>query len=67
MIPLDRVQQIINTHKTLEQELSSANINKKDFVKKSKEYSSINEIIQEAKSYINFEKEKEDLKKIIDD
>ena len=67
MIPLDRVQQIINTHKTLEQELASANINKKDFVKKSKEYSSINEIIQEAKSYINFEKEKEDLKKIIDD
>ena len=66
MIPLDRVQQIINTHKTLEQELASANINKKDFVKKSKEYSSINEIIQEAKSYINFEKEKEDLKKIID-
>ena len=27
MIPLDRVQQIINTHKTLEEELASANIN----------------------------------------
>ena len=67
MIPLDRVEKIINTHKTLEEELASANINKKDFVKKSKEYSSISEIIKEAKSYINFGKEKEDLKKIIED
>ena len=58
MIPLDRVQQIINTHKTLEQELASANINKKDFVKKSKEYSSLGEVISQAKSFINFEKEK---------
>ena len=67
MIPLERVQQIVNTYEALEKELASANIDKKNFVKKSKEYSSIGEVINEAKSYISFEKEKEDLKKIIDD
>ena len=67
MIPLERVKQIINTYKTLEKELASPDINKKDLVRKSKEYSSISEIIKAAKSYISLKKEKEDLKKIIDD
>ena len=67
MIPLERVQQIVNTYETLEKELASSNTDKKDFVKKSKEYSSIGEIIDEAKSYIGFEKEKKELKKIIDE
>jgi protein subunit release factor A len=51
----------------LEKELASGKIDKKDFVKKSKEYSSIGEVIQEAKAYINFQKEKEDLAKIIEE
>ena len=51
----------------LEQELASGNTSKKDFVKKSKEYSSIGEIINEAKSYLAFKKEKEELEKIIED
>ena len=63
MIPLDRVQQIVNTYKTLERELASANIDKKDFVKKSKEYSNIGEVINQAKGYLSFEKEKIELKK----
>jgi len=67
MIPIERVQQIVNTHKTLEKELASEAINKKDFIKKSKEYSTIGEVINEAKGYIGFEKEKEELKKIIND
>ena len=37
------------------------------FVQKSKEYSSLNEIIQQAKNYRDFEKNKDDLKKIISD
>ena len=49
MIPLEKVQQIVNTYKTLEKELASSDIDKKDFVKKSKEYSGIGEIIDEAK------------------
>ena len=57
MIPLEKVKQIINTYETLEKELASGNIDKKNFVKKSKEYSSIGEVINEARGYISFEKE----------
>ena len=32
MIPLTKVKQIISTYETLEKELSSGNIDKKDFV-----------------------------------
>ena len=67
MIPIERVQQIVNTYKALEKELASGNIEKKAFVRKSKEYSNIGEVINEAKEYIGFEKEKDELKKIIDD
>ena len=67
MIPLERVQQIVNTYETLEKELASGNIDKKNFVKKSKEYSSIGEFVNEARSYIGFEKEKKELEKIIDE
>ena len=58
MIPLEKVQQIVNTYKTLEKELASSDIDKKDFVKKSKEYSGIGDIIDEAKGYLDFKKEK---------
>ena len=67
MIPITKVKLIVDTHKTLEKELASGNIDKKEFVKKSKEYSSIGEIINQAKSYLGFEKEKLDLEKIIED
>tara|TARA_B100001123_G_scaffold422642_1_gene531811 strand:- start:1259 stop:2338 length:1080 start_codon:yes stop_codon:yes gene_type:complete len=67
MIPLERVKQIVNVYETLEKELASADIDKKEFVKKSKEYSNIGEIINEAKGYLGFEKEKEEITKIIED
>ena len=67
MIPLEKVKLIVNTYEKLEKELSSENINKKDFVKKSKEYSSIGEVIKEARGYITFEKDKKELDKIIRD
>ena len=67
MIPLEKINKIINTYAKLEKDLASSNIEKKDFVKKSKEYSSIGEIINEAKSYVNFEKEKIELEKIINE
>ena len=67
MIPIERVQQIVSTYEALEKELASGNIEKKAFVRKSKEYSNIGEVINEAKEYIGFEKEKDELKKIIDD
>ena len=67
MLPFERVKKIVSTYETLEKELSSAKIDKKNFVKKSKEYSSIGEIIIEAKGYLSFEKEKSDLEKIINE
>ncbi len=67
MIPLEKINKIINTYAKLEKDLASSNIEKKDFVKKSKEYSSIGEVINEAKSYVNFEKEKIELEKIINE
>ena len=67
MIPLEKVQLIAKKYETLEKELASGNIDKKDFVTKSKEYSSIGNVINEARSYISFQKEKEELSKIIDE
>ena len=46
MIPLEKVKTIISSYQNLEKELASSNIDKKDFVKKSKEYSRIGEIIE---------------------
>ena len=67
MIPLEKVQLIVKKYETLEKELASGNLDKKDFVNKSKEYSSIGNVINEARSYISFQKEKEELSKIIDE
>jgi peptide chain release factor 1 len=67
MIPIEKVKLIVSSYEILEKELSSGNIDKKDFVKKSKEYSNIGEIINIARGYIRFEKEKKELKKIIED
>ena len=65
MIPLEKVKQIVNTYETLEKELASSNIDKKDFVKKSKEYSNLGEVINQAWDYVGFEKESEELEKIV--
>ncbi|MDC6465193.1 peptide chain release factor 1 [Pelagibacteraceae bacterium] len=67
MIPIEKVKIIVKRYETLEQELASANIDKKDFVKKSKEYSSIGDVVNEAKAYIVSQKEKEELTKIIEE
>ncbi len=67
MLPISKVQDLINKHALLEKELSSGNVDKKKFAEKSKEYSDLNEIIKEANDYTNFKKNKDDLIKIIDD
>ena len=67
MIPLQKVREIIIKHNNLEKELSSGNVDPKLFVKKSKEYSNLGNIISVAKGYVNFETEKDDLEKIIQD
>ena len=67
MIPKKTVEDLINKHSILEKELSSVNIEKKSFADKSKEYSDLNEIINDAKSYLAFEKNKTELERIIND
>ena len=67
MIPTKTIDELIAKHSTLEKELSSGEIDKKLFAEKSKEYSDINEIIDIAKKYISFEKDKNDLEKILND
>ena len=67
MIPSKKVEELILKHKILEGELSSGSIDKKLFASKSKEYSDLNEIIDQAKKYLNFEKNKKDLEKLIQD
>ena len=67
MVPIKKVEDLIKKHSNLEKELSSGNVDKKLFAEKSKEYSDLNEIIKEAKDYILFEKNKNDLEKIIND
>ena len=67
MIPIDKVRDIISKHKLLEKELSSNEIDKKNFAKKSKEYSELNEILNSAKQYLSFDKSEKDLKKILED
>ena len=55
MIPIDKVREIISKHELIESELSSDKIDKKNFAKKSKEYSALNEVLNNAKQYISFE------------
>ena len=67
MLPLSKVQDLISKHSKLEKELSSQEIDKKSFAEKSKEYSDLNDIIKEAVSYFNFQKNKDELEKLIND
>ena len=67
MIPQKTIDELINKHTALEKELSSGEIDKKKFAEKSKEYSVLNEIVDNAKKYISFEHEKNELEKIIND
>ena len=67
MIPIEKVKNIIEKHSKLEADLSSTDLDKKKFAEMSKEYSDINEIIDEAKFYTLFDLEKTDLEKIIND
>ena len=67
MIPVEKVQDIVAKYDNLEKELSSANVDAKLFAKKSKEYSSLGNIISYAREFIKFSSEKNDLNQIIQD
>ena len=67
MIPLKTIKDLINKHSILEKDLSSGKIDKKLFAEKSKEYSNLNEVMNDAKIYISFENDKLELEKILND
>ena len=67
MVPIEKVRDIIMRHNNLEKELSSGNIDPKLFAKKSKEYSSLGNIIKIAREFVNFDNEKKDLENLIND
>ena len=67
MVPIKKITDLISKHALLETELSSGQIDKKLFAEKSKEYSDVNEIIENAKNYISFENNKKEIEKILED
>ncbi|MDC3155537.1 peptide chain release factor 1 [Candidatus Pelagibacter sp.] len=67
MIPEKTIKELINKHSILEKDLSSGSIDKKIFAEKSKEYSDLNEIVEDAKRYLAYEKDKLELEKILED
>ena len=67
MIPLEKVQELIVKHDSLEKELSTGTIDPKTFAKKSKEYSDLGNIISYARSYVDFNDELKELEQILHD
>ena len=67
MIPAKTIEELISKHSALEKDLSSGEIDKKLFAEKSKEYSDVNEIIENARKYLSYEDDKKDLEKILND
>ena len=67
MIPQKTIDELITKHSNLEKDLSLGSIEKNLFAEKSKEYSDLNEIIDIAKKYKSFEKDKLELEKILND
>ena len=65
MLPEKKIKNLISRHAELEKELSSGQVDKNKYAELSKEYSNLNEIITEAKEYVLFDKNKEELEKII--
>ena len=67
MIPLEKVQGLVEKHDSLEKELSTGTVDPKTYAQKSKEYSDLGGIIKYARAYLNFDKEQKDLEQILSD
>ena len=67
MLPINKVKEIVSRYETLEKTLSQTDIDKNTYVKNSKEYSSIGDIISDVKNYIKMVADKEGSQKILED
>jgi len=67
MLPINKVKEIVSRYEALEKTLSQSDIDKNTYVKNSKEYASIGDIIVDVKSYIKMVEDKEGSEKILQD
>jgi len=65
MIPIDKVQKLVDKHDNLEKELSTGTIDSKTFAQKSKEYSDLGGIISCAREYLKFDNDRKDLEQML--
>ena len=63
MLPINKVKDIISRYQELEKILSQSNIDKNTYVKNSKEYSSIGDIIKDVRAYLTIISNKKSLRR----
>ena len=67
MLPQKKIQNLIDRHIKLEKQLSSGEVDKNKFAEISKEYSDLNDIIKNAKEYLSYQNDTDELNNIIND
>ena len=67
MLPINKVKEIISRYEVLEKTLSQSDIDKNTYVKNSKEYASIGDIINDVKLYIKITEDQKSSEKILED
>tara|TARA_B100001287_G_scaffold275064_1_gene281811 strand:+ start:1613 stop:2683 length:1071 start_codon:yes stop_codon:yes gene_type:complete len=67
MLPINKVKEIITRYEVLEKSLSQSDIDKNTYVKNSKEYASIGDIIEDVKLYLQIIEDKNSSEKILED
>ena len=67
MLPINKIKEIILRYEFLEKTLSQSDIDKNTYVKNSKEYASIGDIIEDVKLYVKIIEDKESSEKILED
>ena len=67
MLPINKVKEILLRYEVFECSLSQSDIDKNTFVKNSKEYASIGDIIDDVKLYIKIINDQKSSEKILED
>ena len=67
MLPINKVKEILSRYEVLEKTLSQSGIDKNTYVKNSKEYASIGDIIDDVKLYIKIINDQKSSEKILED
>ena len=67
MLPINKVKEIVSRYEVLEKTLSESDIDKNTYVKNSKEYAAIGDIIDDVKLYIKIINDQKSSEKILED